>query len=134
MIRLLSVRVRWHWALLAWQSRMTSPPWEAKELWTHTITRTHNIAHINCRTCTSGRARNRLTNSESSAGYHIKIYNMKVCLHPNPEMWSLEAVFMAPLFIFGKFQTLLWFLYWCCWFCCCCCCCCYCCFRFLRLD
>ena len=35
---------------------------------------------------------------------------MKVCLHPNPEMWSLEAVFMAPLFIFGKFQTFGFFI------------------------
>lgn len=41
---------------------------------------------------------------QSSAGYDIKVGNMKVYRRPKSDMWLLEVVFMAPLFIFEKFQ------------------------------
>ena len=52
-IRLLSSQVHWHSALFLWQAQMMSPPYETKNYGLHTIAHVHNIARLNCRTCTS---------------------------------------------------------------------------------
>ena len=52
MIRLLSPQVHWHWAFLVWQAQTTSCCARQKNYGSHMIARVHNIAHVNCWTCT----------------------------------------------------------------------------------